>query len=697
MMDGTLDQEKGGGASAKADLLLLAGAVVIYCLMVFSKLTQFPPYFFCDEAIVGVDAANILSRGTDMNGNSWPLFFQGLGDYALSLTVYVQTLFDLVLGQSEWSIRVRSAVFSLMGALSFYLLLQRVFGLSRAWLAVFICAVSPVWLVHSRTGFEYITAGAFYLMFICFYFLGHKEHPKWWYAASIAAALCFYSYTPARGWIMSALVVLGMLNLGSHIKQFKSTAIAGVILFVIMIPYLVLHWTHPEITMKRLAALGAPSLTALITNSDHAKVTANFLQILSPDFWFTWERTQHEGPMVRHVIPLMAPFPTWLLPFWGLGLLSLLIKIRSRFHRGLLGLLIISPFPAVFIDVNNARCFNVGCLYLVLIGLGLAGTLDWLARIRPLRGLFIAPVRRALSVALFIGASTYALWLNRYMFGDALQNYDDYGFYGVQYGAPQLFEWVKKDPYPGEKFHMASHLFNASHVYLSFFLHDESWLQRFEIIDFENLCKSVNPIADNALVIARSSALQELKASGCPLVWDTLNEFKDPRGQPNFAAIRMRRAPEYAEWREKMFRQRTELISTDRTINGKMVHIAYPLIDMGDPGSLFDGDPNSIVRTQQINPARFQLSFAETKLTGILVILNNTTEADVELHGRRGTKNVSLAPRKHFSARNGDSPQIHFDLSSIAEPIDWVEVRVNLTDQGEYGTVHLAEISLEGL
>ncbi|MGH7897677.1 MAG: hypothetical protein ACREQQ_06975, partial [Candidatus Binatia bacterium] len=56
-------------------------ALGLYVLLVFERLPAFPLYFFCDEAVEGVDAQAILETGADVFGERLPIFFRGLGDY----------------------------------------------------------------------------------------------------------------------------------------------------------------------------------------------------------------------------------------------------------------------------------------------------------------------------------------------------------------------------------------------------------------------------------------------------------------------------------------------------------------------------------------------------------------------------------------------------------------------------------------
>jgi hypothetical protein len=105
-----------------------------YLFVTFFNLAGFPPYFFCDEAIAGVDAQSMWETGKDHRGYPWPILFHGLGEYALSLSVYLQIPFVVLLGLDEIAVRSRAAVMSVVGVFSLSMIFSFARGSSRFWL-----------------------------------------------------------------------------------------------------------------------------------------------------------------------------------------------------------------------------------------------------------------------------------------------------------------------------------------------------------------------------------------------------------------------------------------------------------------------------------------------------------------------------------------------------------------------------------
>ena len=81
-------------------------AYVLVVAILTSNLDTFPLYFFCDEAIHGVEARSLLVNGRDSSGARWPLFFEGYGTFHISLSVYLHMLIQSILPLSEFSVRL---------------------------------------------------------------------------------------------------------------------------------------------------------------------------------------------------------------------------------------------------------------------------------------------------------------------------------------------------------------------------------------------------------------------------------------------------------------------------------------------------------------------------------------------------------------------------------------------------------------
>jgi len=94
-------------------IILLAAIIRVW------NLDNIPPHLTPDEASLGYNAYSILKTGKDEYGKTLPLIFKSFGDYKPGLYIYTTVPFVAVLGLSEFSVRLPSAIF---GVISIYLI-----------------------------------------------------------------------------------------------------------------------------------------------------------------------------------------------------------------------------------------------------------------------------------------------------------------------------------------------------------------------------------------------------------------------------------------------------------------------------------------------------------------------------------------------------------------------------------------------
>ncbi|MCP4402269.1 MAG: hypothetical protein GY801_33815 [bacterium] len=121
--------------------------------------------------MLGVDAYSLITKGVCRQGAQWPFFFQGLGSYSHAVSVYFNIPSIILFGLNEFSVRLTTAAISLLGVGAVYALVRYVYKMDSAWVTFAVFAISPLWFLHSRTGFEYVMATSFFLAFGLFYIL----------------------------------------------------------------------------------------------------------------------------------------------------------------------------------------------------------------------------------------------------------------------------------------------------------------------------------------------------------------------------------------------------------------------------------------------------------------------------------------------------------------------------------------------
>jgi len=201
-------------------MTLLVCAVVVYYLVRLIRLTDFPIFFFTDEAIHSIQAYDLVrNRFTATGGEILPTFFKNGSMYNLGTSVYVQVLPTLIGIRSAFTTRFISTTISLLAALGLGLSYGEIKNKHRGWLAILVLSMIPAWFYHSRTAFETVEAVSFYTVFLYGYLRYRNGNTRWIYASVIAAALAFYCYSPAR--VVMAAIILALFFSDAKFSGFQ--------------------------------------------------------------------------------------------------------------------------------------------------------------------------------------------------------------------------------------------------------------------------------------------------------------------------------------------------------------------------------------------------------------------------------------------------------------------------------------------
>src|SRR3972149_10232950 len=137
----------------------------------FTGLSQIPPHLSNDEISIAYDAYSISKTLRDEHNDFLPISFQSHGTYKAPLTIYLASIPTFLLGNSEYSVRLPSAI---LGSLSVFLLGFLVYELSKnknvALITSSLLAISPWHIYTSRMVLEsnvalFFVIGGLYLFF----------------------------------------------------------------------------------------------------------------------------------------------------------------------------------------------------------------------------------------------------------------------------------------------------------------------------------------------------------------------------------------------------------------------------------------------------------------------------------------------------------------------------------------------------
>ncbi len=627
------------------EVALLAGALLVYLLVRVIQLPNFPVYFFTDEAVNTMDAADFIRDGfRGYDHQLFPTYFLNSEKYSLSVSVYAQVLPYLLFGKSVWVTRGVSVLFALLAGLAVGLGFLKVFKKPYAWAAVLLLSATPTWFLHSRTAFETVMATSIFAVFLYFYLRYLTASPRYLYAAVVAGALCFYTYNPMRMVVGVTALLLFISDIKYHWEQRKIVLRGFGLALLFALPLLRFLIAHPNEATNHLTLLDSYWVNNDISLIQKLGLYARqYLNGLSPIFWYS----PNVQDISRHLMKGYGRISGYTLPFMIVGLAVALRNIRKPIYRAPLIALLAAPTGAALVEMGVTRALVMVIPVAILTGLGFSAALEWLERRWQLS-------RLTITLPLFL---LMAL-LSFRMMNDALINgplwYDDYGLTGLQYGANQIFGEI--DDYlatnPDTKLLLSPTWANGTDTVARFYYPDSTPFKMGSINGYFN---ERLPLDDTMVFVMippeYKRVIESDKFTGVQV--DRIIPYPD--GNPGFYFVRLRYADNIDEILQQEIARRKVLQEKLVPIDGVEAQVDYSYLDMGTIEKLFDSDESTLVRTMEANPFILQVSFPQPKTisslaikvggapTGILVSVKDAQ--DNVVWGAETTKEGSPNPR----------------------------------------------------
>ena len=357
--------------------IALAAVVLLAAVLRIYQLGDVPAGLYCDEAGNGYNAFALGTAGIDENGIHWPLYVWSFGTaYKNPAFIYAAILPVKLLGLSEFSVRLTSALFGIGTVAAMFLLGRALFTpWVGFWSALFL-AVCPWHLHFSRIAFELI---AFPFFFVCGFVLlvrftqGHRTLP----AALAFFAACVYAYAPAAVIVPLFLLLFGLLYLLDLLRRWRQFLLALLVAAAVLTPAAVFFSRQSStgtVYFRRTTYFDVqqpwrPQL-------DH--FVDNYRQFFSARFL-----VREGDPIFRHSVRNFGELYPFFIPFVIIGSGAALLR-RDRASKLVLWWLALYPVAASAMnEIPSATRGIIGApVFCLLAGLGFASTL------RALRWLF---------------------------------------------------------------------------------------------------------------------------------------------------------------------------------------------------------------------------------------------------------------------------------------------------------------------
>jgi len=347
-----LSPEKPNAAGAPFALFAFAIIVAAVVTHVYG-LASLPRGFYVDESSIAYNAHQIAETGRDEHGVAWPLYFKAFGEYKNPLYIYSLALFYRIVGYSELTTRLLSALCWLAGATVTYRLGRRLFADAACRLYLLLCLGFTPWLFSvSRIAFEVISLFPVVAFFLLATFRAYEENSRRWaFAAGAAIGISLYAYSTFR--LLAPLLAIAVIACYRQRRyaRLHPWFVAGAALA--SFPFLAYFATHPHDLTQRFALLTYLHRDDLGLLDKAAMFARRYVGYFGPGFLAMVgdpERRHHTGFGGELLLPTYA-----LLVLAVIALVATGEAKRSRFARFLLLGLLISPIGAALtIDPHHS-------------------------------------------------------------------------------------------------------------------------------------------------------------------------------------------------------------------------------------------------------------------------------------------------------------------------------------------------------
>ncbi len=700
--------------------ILFGLSIVIYFSTRMINLANFPIYFFTDEAIQTVSAADLVrDHFMSPDGILLPTYFQNGNFYNLSLSVYAQVIPYLLFGKSVIATRSVSVVISLVTAICLALCFKYVgneffnsIGKSKAassaagwWSIVLFLSITPAWFLHSRTAFETVLFCSFFGLYFAFYLLYRYRSPKYIFLVVLFCALAFYSYSPGQ-------VVLAAFTLGLFFSDFRyhwqnRKILCGAIGLglVFLIPYFRFLSYHSNAPFEHLRNLDSYWMYPIPLSEKILRFLREYLNGLNPYYWFI----PNDHDLVRHVMKGYGNLGLFNLPFILIGLIVVLKHLNNSANRTVLLAILSAPMGSALVGIGITRVLVMVIPIIFLAGIGWQQILNWISEPRDQNGVpdhlwhrvffdlrkgishINQPSAQAVLFIILAAVNLYMLWDITYR---APTWFEDYGLYGMQYGSRQIFQDVIPEIIQSDsrnRLFVSSLWANGADVFIRFFLPEE-YTKRLMMGSIDAYLSQKQPVDDHTIFILTAEEFRQVLMSPKMRFLGIIKTIPYPNGKDGFYVVRL----DYVKNVDEIFaaekEARRKLIAGDLEIQGNSAHVLYSQINSGQLSDAFDGDVFSLIRGIEANPFIFDFNFSQSlTIQGISADFGSMDfEIKVILYNQQHPEGLVLT-----QTYSGLPPDPHIELL-FPEPYRGNHIRLEILSLSheETAQIHIREIHL---
>jgi hypothetical protein len=301
------------------------------------------------------------------------------------------------------------------------------------------------------------------------------------------------------------------------------------------------------------------------------------------------------------------------------------------------------------------------------------------------------------SSVLFIVLAAANLWMTR----DAVLHgplwYSDYGLYGMQYGARQVFEEAIPEMMAADKqtrFYVSSTWANGADTFVDFFLpREEQYRVQMLNVDYF-LAQRRAQLDGNAVLVMTADEFERARSNPKFGAIEVVRTISYPNLAPGFYFARLAYSPDFDRIAAHEKAERVRPVESQVMVGGQVLLVSHSRLDAGQLSDLFDGDTFSLVRGLEANPLLLDVTFASPRpVSGIALDLGTmdfVITAQVYA-GRDGTPQVF---RQTFEGK-GPDPHVELDFAGGPSPVGRIRIEIEQLHPPPDVHIHVRELQFK--
>jgi hypothetical protein len=422
---------------------------------------------------------------------------------------------------------------------------------------------------------------------------------------------------------------------------------------------------------------------------------------LNPAYWFF--PNEHDLP--RHLMRGYGHLFWWTLPFALIGLALAVKNIRQSAYRVLLVAILAAPTGSALVGIGITRVLVFVIPATILTALGLMQCLDWLRKPDwyqwlgerfKLKQRFHLPTLGTNSVQLCL--MLILLAINFGMLRDVVVNaptwYDDYGLYGMQYGAPQIFEQLipRLLQEGNENIFVSSIWANGADIFPRFFQTPEQQ-KRISMGSIDTFLSQERDFDPATLFILTAEEYTRVMQSNKMQVLDIVDIIPYPNGEPGFYTVHLAYNPNANEIFSSEAEERKKLVEESLSLWGQQVQVLHSQIDSGKIADIFDDDFYSLARGLEANPFILELDFSKPVSVSGVKAAFGSMNFSITVYMYLDDEDTPVKLSEAYQD-NPNDPQVEMDFGQEYSGVRRLRFEILNLNEADSAKIHIRELQL---